>query len=131
MMRHRHADAMALFAEDAKRTNTPWQYWEISSDDGETWCTCYFPPCWNESYLYRRILQTIDINGIAVSKPVDYELKYSMKYYIPILTTYQLFASYEWTDHRLDKQFLDLGLIHLTKENAINHAKALLSFTQK
>lgn len=115
MIGHKHAAAMALFAEDAKRTNTPWKYWEYSNDNGEIWRKTTCSPFWHETYLYRRILQTININGIAVSRPVDYELEYNTQYYIPILTTYQLFASYDWTDHSLDKTFLDLGLIHLTK----------------
>lgn len=75
------------------------------------------------------IPETININGIDVPKPESKELICNTLYYIPKPEYKALYTSSCWNNHRIDKLRLERGLIHLTKENAIAHAKAIISLT--
>lgn len=80
---------------------------------------------------YRVKPKTININGYEVLEPVRTKLNEEDAYYIPDALGYAFYISDWWSDTDQDLEFLNLGLIHLTKEAAIQHAKALLSFTAK
>lgn len=75
--------------------------------------------------------ETIHINGIEVPMPEKYELPPKVKYFLPsfnnLLDTCTICST--WYGNPVDHQRLKAGIIHLTQENAITHAKALLSFT--
>ena len=75
--------------------------------------------------------KTININGYEVPEPVRTRLNDGDTYYIPDVLSYDFYISDWWSNTDQDLKFLNLGLIHLTKEAAIQHAKALLSFTAK
>ena len=73
--------------------------------------------------------KTIKVNGFEVPEPVKEELILGQYYFIPSPTNFEvndLFEDFSWDSDRHDKSFLDRGIIHLTKENAIAHAKAML-----
>lgn len=55
-MKHKHADLMAQYAEDALETETPWQRWEIYTQRG--WEQVDDNPWWLHGTLYRRKPQT-------------------------------------------------------------------------
>ena len=80
---------------------------------------------------YRVKPKTMNINGYEVPEPVRTKLNEEDTYYIPDVLGYAFYISDWWSDTDQDLKFLNLGLIHLTKEAAIQHAKALLSFTAK
>ena len=80
---------------------------------------------------YRRKPATIKINGFAVPEPVRFNLKKGEIYYVSRLGVMQLYDQLVWDDDSYDSKALKLGVIHLTKESAIDHAKALLSFTEQ
>ena len=81
--------------------------------------------------LYRVKPKTMNINGYEFPEPVRTKLNDGDTYYIPDVLSYDFYISDGWSDTGQDLKFLNLGLIHLTKEAAIQHAKALLSFTAK
>lgn len=73
--------------------------------------------------------KTITVNGFEIPEPVREELILGQYYFIPSPTNFEeedLFEDYYWDSDRNDKSFLERGVIHLTKENAIAHAKAML-----
>jgi hypothetical protein len=77
--------------------------------------------------------RTISINGIEIPEPERKELTRDTIYFIPnplIIYETMGFTQYYWHYDNFDLYFLKKGLIHLTKEAAIQHAKALLSFTE-
>lgn len=74
--------------------------------------------------------RTININGFDVPEPERKPLKLNQTYYLTDLT--ELWQSdFTWEDDFDDNKWLKAGIIHLSKENAELHAKALLSFTKK
>jgi hypothetical protein len=78
---------------------------------------------------YRVKPKTININGIDVPEPVREALEEG--------TLYWLVADnfgdnpYRWGDYDTDGKFLTNGWIHLTKEAAETHHRALVSFTKR
>jgi hypothetical protein len=49
-----HAENKALYAEDAKMHENPWDLWEHCYEGFKTWLNCTDHPFWNEDTLYRR-----------------------------------------------------------------------------
>lgn len=78
---------------------------------------------------YRRKPRTININGHKVPEPVREPLECDTEYYFVDLD--MLCFCGVWDDHVVDENRLKRGLIHLTEDAAIAHAKALLSFTMQ
>ncbi|MGL5225803.1 MAG: hypothetical protein ACRC8Q_10865 [Aeromonas sp.] len=78
---------------------------------------------------YRIKPKTIKINGFEVPEPVREPLNIGDSFYVAnILTDGK--CRLKWEGHEWDMEWLENGLIHLTKDAANTHAKALLSFTK-
>lgn len=95
---------------------------KLYSEIGKPLSALYLP-------LWELAPETIEINGIDITKPESKELSYNTIYYMPKPDYADLYHSSCWANHKIDKLRLERGLIHLTKENAIAHAKAIISFT--
>lgn len=52
-MKHKHAELMALYAQDAMETDKPWERWEWCHGDGP-WKQAVRSPKWQEEFSYRR-----------------------------------------------------------------------------
>ena len=129
-MKHKHAELMMEYAKDALETDKPWERWEISWDMG-IWITVGGDLNFLPDNEYRRKPRTININGFEVPEPYRGELKITGSYFTPYLSDpSDPFMKCDWGDDPEESELLSLGLIHLTKEAAILHAKALLSFTK-
>lgn len=67
---------------------------------------------------------------ITIPTPYQGEMRYGQEYYVPDLVFEDMYDIYEWRNSDIiDNRLLNRGLIHLTKENAIAHAKALLALS--
>lgn len=75
---------------------------------------------------FRLAPRTITVNGREVPEPVKGKPIRNSDYYCVCLDGNELFCISSWTDHEVDVLRLQRGLIHLTKEAAIAHAKAML-----
>jgi hypothetical protein len=79
--------------------------------------------------------KTISINGFEVPEPVKEPLPVGKRFFIPNLAVthpQSTLSSFTfWSGVEADMIWLQRGLIHLTEEAAIEHAKVLLSFTEK
>lgn len=128
MTKHVHAELMLQYAQDAMTTDKPWELWE-GSDNG-VWLPMEGTPSWDIRLQYRRKPRTIKINGFDVPEPVREPLDIGTKYYCVIASHEDYAATIVWEGDVYDKRFLSRGLIHLTREAAELHAKALLSFTE-
>ena len=71
----------------------------------------------------------IVINGFDVPEPEREPLPNDTTYYVPDLYNGGAWG-YEWDNGEVDHRLLNSGLIHLTKEAATAHAKALISLTK-
>ena len=75
---------------------------------------------------YRIKPRTIKVNGLDVPEPVSNNITYGASYFSAALESRDFFSRSTWTDSNVDHGRLSRGLIHLTKEAAIAHAKAML-----
>ena len=109
----------------------PWKHFEVKSIHFNSW---FGMPTgfWfaDGGYDFRLKPKTININGFEVPEPAREALNRCDKYFIadPVIPDYQ--RGYIWWGDSADQTFLRRGIIHLTKEAAIQHARALLSFTE-
>ena len=131
-MKHPHADLIAEFAKDCQESDKPWELWEWSPN-GEKWQKLYEMPAWNEEAFYKRKPKTININGFNVPTPLNEnsDLSGCDSIFFPSLFSIKLYDSMSiepWNSYI--KEYLKTGVAHKTKEAAILHSKALLSFKQ-
>ena len=74
--------------------------------------------------------KTIRIGEYDVPEPVHEPLENGTEYWITHFSLVGLVDYFKWYNDDFDKRALKNGLIHLTKEAAVIHAKALLSLTK-
>lgn len=82
------------------------------------------------SRYYTIIRKTIRVNGIEVPEPELEELEEGQMYYVANIVDDDYCYSLQWDGHGVDIRLLKRGLIHLDKESAIKHAKAMLKFEE-
>ena len=73
--------------------------------------------------------KTIMINGYEVPEPLKVKPEEDTYYFFPVLDD-DMCGSSIWINHKVDVKRLKDGILHSTKEAAIKHAEALLSFTK-
>ena len=74
--------------------------------------------------------KTIRIGEYDVPEPVREPLEKDTEYWIAHFSLEGLANRFKWYSDKFDNRVLKNGLIHLTKEDAVIHAKALLSLTK-
>jgi hypothetical protein len=79
----------------------------------------------------RRQPKTITINGIEVPEPLKIKPVNIINYFVPSVYSHKLFDSFSWSGDQVDDRLFERGIVHLTKEAAIKHAEALISFTKQ
>lgn len=96
--------------------------WNYSDD----WKQCLLSGDFGgHEWEFRLKPRTITVNGREIvagetrQPPEDH-------YYLADPGAYEYWVQYRWTDHSCNLEHLSRGLVHLTKENAIAHAKAML-----
>ena len=109
----------------------PWKHFEVYLPSFSMWVSMGSRQWFSmEPYKFRLKQRTININGFEVPEPASDALNIGDKYFTadPVIPTYH--REYVWWGDSADMEFLKRGIVHLTKEAAIQHAKALLSFTE-
>lgn len=124
---HPHAEAMLEYAKDAAVMTEPWKNWEIryNQRNDTDWQNCVEHPAWNIEYQYRHKQPKVVINGIecvaGLKDPVFDEWCY-----LASITHSDYYRSVRYNGAY--KKYMDRGLVHRTKEDAIAMAKAMLNF---
>ena len=135
MTAHVHAENMALYAQDAQETDTPWERWEFKyqHENDSAWVLLPGNPIWDEHLQYRRKPSTININinGFEVPEPCREAPPLDMPFHIPDASMGGGVLGLIWTGSRYHCLLLDRGVVHLTFDAAKDHAYALWSFTAK
>lgn len=127
-----HAALMLEYAKDWAETDRPWERWQLQQSTGAWYTFTKYQghPRWDKHTQYRRKPKVITINGHEVPEPYRGALLDDVDYYVPSLDN-----KYGWLyapgDASSSEDAKAKGLMHTTKEAAIAHAKALLSFTAK
>lgn len=121
-MNIKHLEVKRVYYNDPE--NAVIQYRHSASGD---WLDVVREPTWTEEGEYRIKPKTIRIGDIDVPEPVRKPLEMGQKYWV-----FYLFGSSskaiegEWGNDSIDARWLSRGLIHLTREAAELHAKALI-----
>ena len=129
-MKHKHAELMMQYAQDAMETDKPWERWQYNSnkdDFGFISCDKYTMAFYDD-YEYRRKPKMVSVtlmDGEVVSWPAPHctELEYGDSYFYADADGSVICV--EWDGVEWDKRTLADGWIHLTKEAAEQHAAAL------
>ena len=108
---------------------------EFIEQDSDEWFA--FNERFAIKYLYKENLsfrkamkqEMVTIGNITFPKPYQGEMEYGQIYYFPTVDFKSLWDSTTWTGTPNDFMLMDRSLVHLTKENAIAHAKALLKLS--
>lgn len=90
-----------------------------------------FGRLFNGTFVFRLYRPTKRVDGIEFPKPVSKPLKEGTEYWVarPSYENYSLPNASRWQNDDLDKLYLRRGLIHLYREDAIAHAKALVKLS--
>ena len=130
---HRHAGLMMKYAEIAQTTDKPWEHFELRRKKSAVWEAIYAPIPFYDNVEYRlkpEPPKTIRIGEYDVPEPVREPLEKDTEYWIASFSLAELADSFKWYSDKFDNRVLKNGLIHLTKEAAVIHAKALMSLTK-
>ncbi|WP_340611110.1 hypothetical protein [Xenorhabdus bharatensis] len=132
MPKHIHADLISEYARLSHITDRPWEYFEVDRNNEIGWRPCSSDIGFNPGFKYRLKPRTIKIGEYDVPEPVRERLSDNDVYYSPTVEQGSgSFSRYTWHGDLFDIRALSNGLIHLDRESAELHAKALISLTQQ
>ena len=126
MTAHKHAALMLQYAEDATKTDTPWERWEFEVESG-VWCNLSEHPAWLKNKNYRRKPQVIRVGRHEFPEPTKEEPKIGANYWI--VSGYAnrgyIAESFVWNGSFLDYGCLKHNMAHLSESAAQAHADVL------
>ncbi len=130
MTAHKHAKLMAQYADDALLSETPWESWEYSMDT-DIFQPCCKHPVWAPGTKYRRKKTCIFIGSNPIHKPLT-KIEDGARVFgaAPHAESLHFPIIFRSIDHYANN-LLEKGLLHEEKEDAIEHAEALLQFSKR
>ena len=132
-MKHKHAELMMQYAQDAMETSEPWELWEMKYPTEKDWLTLDCNPLWQGAIDYRRKPKMISVtlaSGEVVSWPEPERNRPSHGcdyFYIKGQYTVKLV----WFDRKDDVDRLEAGFVHLSSDAVIAHRDALLKINNQ
>ena len=137
-MKHKHAELMMQYAQDAMETSEPWELWEYQTEsmqEGDVWKNCFPNPSFDGIYKYRRKPKMLSVtlaSGEVVSwpEPQRTELEYGDLYFYFVPTHVDIVLK-KWECAPWDRTTLSNGHIHLTEEAAKQHSYALFKINNQ
>ncbi len=131
-MKHKHAELMMQYAQDAMETYKPWELLEVRHDD--TWCGLSVHPNWHEPHDYRRKPKMISVtlaNGEVVSWPEPHKGDLNVGQHCYLVAHNGGIEHVCFALHSTNKQEVRFGMVHLTKEAAEQHSYALFKINNQ
>lgn|SRR5574337_897288 len=130
---HPHAALMALYAQDAAETETPWKRWQWRDPliHEPRWSDCRNDFMFSNVCEYRRKPKTIRIGEFDVPEPLREAPEADAKVWFATILTQHGAWNEEWRGTETQRRWLAHGIVHTTREAAEQHARALLSFTSE
>src|SRR5690554_4060634 len=131
---HVHAESMALYAEDAKVHEKPWELWQVRHK-AHAWYNLVDSPTWITSLEYRRKPKTHFVHGVEIPdlrfKPII-----GQRYWYPHASMeYLVSSSIRKHGSTADKHRIENNLCYKHsyegKQAAILHAKAMLGIVKE
>lgn len=131
-MKHKHADAMALYARDAQETDRPGELWEFRYAGSTEWQNfLYDSPAWIESIEYRRKppkQKFIKIGDRWGPEPMRVAPEEGTKFWTVSVPRILI---YIWNGRDYQNQDLANGFCHFTYEAAQQHLDALIKLNNQ
>jgi len=119
--RHKWADVIIAWANgepiQVEQESGKWKDYGVSP----------ISPMFSPALNYRIKPRTIKIGDMEVPEPLREFPVFGEKYYLPYITGDVLFCDIVWQNMPVQNNAYKRGLIHLTPEAAISHAKALIA----
>ena len=81
-------------------------------------------------HQFRLSQEMITIGDVSFPKPESKAPEIGVRYFMTYLSARTFFAHHYWDGGEIDQGFLKAGLVHLSRENAIAHAKALIKLSR-
>jgi hypothetical protein len=120
---------MLKYARIATYSSEPWKNFEVKKHGrlGEwyDWCLMKESDSFCSYNEYRIIVRKKSINGISFNEPEIFPLENGQTYWYPCVDSVYFVASDKYTDDKKHKIRLDAGVIHINREEAKTHAKAI------
>ena len=124
---NKHNALILEYANDWIETGKPWKRWQYLDIDTGEWVVLYGHPYWHPENNYRRKPTTIRIGDYDVPEPYRGQMMAYQTYYMPLTPGA---CKAEWSGSLHDIQQQRYGLVHLTREAAEIHGRALVSLTE-
>lgn len=121
-VKHKHYDLIVRWAGNPSQ-----KVWYKGLDD---WRPVEISPSWHYEYDWhigehppkRKIM----IGDVEIDAPEAVDLKHGDEYFLPDASMPEFYSESRWANDHYDSTRLNRGQIHLNKEAAIAHAKALI-----
>lgn len=78
---------------------------------------------------YRRAPENITVGNVSFPKAESMAPKIGSRYFLPIMDNHPFFIKQTWNDSDVDNVSLKRGVVHLTRDAATQHAKALIKLS--
>lgn len=130
MAKHKHAELMLAYAQDAQKSDKPWMLWEYTLPNRNGWRPLKDNPSWDYTLEYRRKVKTIRIGAYDVPEPLRVAPEIGEGYYYVDCCSFPNFRHSIFAEDDFDYRIFIQGMMHLTEEAAELHAKALVSLTK-
>jgi len=120
-MKHKHYDLIVQWASDPEA-------WVVEWSNCGVWCKTK-DPCWDADVKYRLIpkRKMMHLNGVEFPAPEREAPARGARYWMcDLLSPVKVFET-QWQAMSVDRTALERGLVHLTREAAEAHARAMLA----
>ena len=132
-MKHKHAELMMQYAQDAQETPEPWERWEFNSI-GRKWSQLTSNPTWVTSIQYRRkpkMLSVTLVSGEVVSWPEPHKGDLNVGQHCYLVKNNGDVEHLCFAIHSHNNMAVMFGMVHLTKEAAEQHSHALFKINNQ
>ena len=133
-MKHKHAELMMQYAQDAMETDKPWERWEMKYPTEKDWLTLDCNPLWQGAIEYRRKPKMISVtlaNGEVVSWPEPHKGDLNVWQHCYLVVHNGDVEHVCLALHSPKHKSVQFGMVHLTKEAAEQHSYALFKINNQ
>lgn len=127
---HKHKDVLIAIANGLPVTevevkHSTWSWWEDFEE--HTFDVFKYPHSWEMRIKPKPVM----FNGVELPEPVTETPKCGDLVYVPRPDHPDNYVAFTWIDGSCDQTVLARGLVHATKENAIEWALAMTPVTNR
>lgn len=133
-MKHKHAELMMQYAQDAMETDKPWELWEFCVSSTGEWLSATAHPFWHDKCKYRRKPKMISVtlmDGEIVSWPEPHKGDLNVGQHCYLVAHNGGVEHVCFAIHSHNKQEVRFGMVHLTKDAAEQHSYALFKINNQ